>query len=88
VDAHLVADGERVAHHSLRVVAGLVLARVQRGDQGGEGAVVGVGGAPQGIGQLGRLLAHASRQTLVVAAASQRELAAALRALDGADQVG
>ena len=86
--AQPVGDGQGVAHHPLGVVAGLVLARVERGHQRPERGVVGGLEVEERLAQLGGLLAHRSLQAAAVALPGQLDPAPGEGALDGADEVG
>src|SRR6267378_214475 len=85
--AHPPGDGDGVAHHALGVIAGLVLASVERVHQRHQRVRIGLRDAFQRRGQLGGALAHPPREALVVAGTGGAELAPAPRALDGPHQL-
>ena len=88
LDRHDVRDGRGVLDHALAVIAGLVLARVERGHQGQQGVLVGGGDVLERAAQLGGAVAHLALELLLVALASQLDAPLGERALDGADEVG
>ncbi len=87
-DAEVRGDRARVLHHPLRVVARLVLARIERGDEREEGVLVGPADVRERLAQLGRAVAHLALELLLVPLPRELDAALGERTLDRADEVG